>query len=199
MGTEAIHFKERPVAARLRAGAARRRRTGVCLALTLAGVSFGLLSLQPLQPALVWNHTGSVPVGLYTIESKTPVRGDLVVIAPTGDLQATLDDYGVLPAGRLLLKLLAAASGDSVCRRGLSVTINGAAAATAKTRTAGGRALPVWSGCRTLGAGDVVVLTRHGGSFDSRYLGPIGADQIIGVAHPIATLPASGSSSGETP
>jgi conjugative transfer signal peptidase TraF len=199
VGTGAIHLKQGPAAATQRAGSARRRRTGVCLAFTLAGAAFGLLSLQPLQPVLVWNHTESVPIGLYSIESKTPVRGDVVVIAPTGALQAIFDDYGVLPSGRLLLKQLAAASGDTVCRRGVSITINGVVAATAKTRTAGGRALPQWTGCRTLGADDVVVLTRHGGSFDSRYLGPIGAGQIVGVAHPLVTLPASEPSFGEAP
>lgn len=199
MSTGAIHLRQKTEAANPRAEAARRRRTGACLALTLAGAAFGLLSLQPLPPALVWNHTESVPVGLYSIERTTPVRGDVVVIAPTGALQATLADYGVLPADRLLLKKLAAASGDSVCRRGLSITINDVAVATAKTRTAGGRALPQWTGCRTLGADDVVVLTSHGGSFDSRYLGPVGADQIVGVAHPLVTLPPSGPSSRETP
>lgn len=199
MSTGAIHLNQRPATATLRAGAARRRRTGVCLALTLAGAAFGLLSLQPLAPALIWNHTESVPIGLYSVEDKTPIRGDIVVIAPAGALQATFDDYGVLPAGRLLLKELAAASGDTVCRDGVSVTINGAVAATARTRTAGGRALPQWAGCRTLGADDVVVLTGHVGSFDSRYLGPISAGQIVGVAHPLVTLPASGPSSGETP
>jgi conjugative transfer signal peptidase TraF len=152
-----------------------------------------------LAPALVWNHTESVPIGLYSVERKTPVRGDVVVIAPTGALRATLADYGVLPAGRLLLKELAAASGDSVCRRGVSITINDVAVATAKASTADGRALPQWTGCRTLGADDVVVLTSHGGSFDSRYLGPVGADQIVGVAHPLVTLPASGPFFGETP
>lgn len=199
MGTGAIHLRQKPEAANPRAEAARRRRTGACLALTLAGAAFGLLSLQPLPPALVWNHTESVPIGLYSVEYKTPVRGDIVVIAPTGALQATLDDYGVLPAGRLLLKELAAGSGDTMCRDAVSITINDVAVATAKTRTAGGRALPQWTGCRTLGADEVVVLTRHGGSFDSRYLGPIGAGQIVGVAHPLVTLPASAPSSGETP
>jgi len=199
VGTGAFHLKQGPATATPRAGSARRRRTGVCLALTFAGAAFGLLSLQPLQPVLVWNHTESVPIGLYSIERKTPVRGDVVVIAPTGALQATLADYDVLPANRLLLKQLAAASGDIVCRRGVSITINDVAVATAKARTAAGRALPQWTGCRTLGADDVVVLTSHGGSFDSRYLGPVGADQIVGVAHPLVTLPASGPSSGETP
>lgn len=199
MGTGAIHLKQRPATATPRAEAARRRRTGVCLALTLAGAAFGLLSLQPLQPALVWNHTESVPIGLYSVEYRPPVRGDIVVIAPTGALQATLADYGVLPAGRLLLKELAAASSDTVCRNALSITINDVPAAVARTRTAGGRVLPHWTGCRTLSADDVVVLTSHGGSFDSRYLGPISADQIIGVARPLVTLPASGPFSGETP
>lgn len=182
MGTEAIHREQRTTGARSRRGAV------VWFVLTLAGASLGLLSLQPSTPALVWNHTGSVPIGLYSFARSSPVRGDIVVIAPSGKLRATLDAYGALPTNRLLLKQLVAASGDLVCRNHASITINGVSAATAKAATADGRTLPAWSGCRQLGADDVLVLARHAGSFDGRYFGPIGADQIVGVAHPILTL-----------
>lgn len=183
MGTGAINLDHKT------SGARSGRRTAICLGLTLAGASLGMLSLQPSPPAFVWNHTASVPIGLYSIAHTPPVKGDIVVIAPSGDLRATLKDYGVLPANRLLLKQLAATHGDAVCRDHASITINGAPAATAKAAMADGRALPAWSGCHKLGADDVLVLTGHAGSFDSRYFGPIGADQIVGIAHPLITLP----------
>ena len=185
MGTEAIDLKHPTSDAR------SRRRTGICLGLTLAGASLGVLSLQSSPSALVWNHTASVPIGLYSIAHTRPVKGDIVLIAPSGDLRATLKDYGVLPANHLLLKQLAATHGDAVCRDHASITINGAPAATARAAMADGRPLPAWSGCRRLGADDVLVLTGHAGSFDSRYFGPIGADEIVGIAHPLITLPSA--------
>lgn len=182
MGTGTLNLKQQS------SRATRRRRTAVCLSLTLAGASLGLLSLKASPPALVWNHTASVPVGLYSIAHAPPVKGDIVVISPSGRLRATLENYGALPANRLLLKELAAASGKTVCRHQAVITIDGVPSATAKAATSDGRVLPSWSGCRKLGADDVLVLTPHAGSFDGRYFGPIGADQIVGVARPIITL-----------
>lgn len=167
----------------------RRRQTAAWLVLMFTGASLGLLALLPRSPVLVWNHTESVPIGLYRVEHATPVRGDIVVIAPTGALRATLEAYGALARGRLLLKRLAATGGDRVCRDGAAISVNGAAAAVAKPATADGRALPAWSGCRLLASDDVLVLNPHAGSFDSRYYGPIDAGQILGVARPLIPLP----------
>lgn len=183
MGTRAIHLRQRC------SGARKLRHAGVCLSLTLSGATLGLLSLLPATPALVWNHTGSVPVGLYRLDRSAPARGDIVAIAPRGTLLATLEDYGALPANRLLLKHLAAANGQTVCRNQAVVTIDGVRAAIAKPATSGGRPLPVWSGCRVLAADDILVLNPHAGSFDSRYYGPIDASQIVGVARSLITFP----------
>lgn len=161
----------------------------MCLSLTLAGATLGLLSLLPATPALVWNHTGSVPIGLYSLDRSAPAKGDILAIAPRGTLLATIEDHGALPANRLLLKRLAAANGQTVCRNQTVVTIDGVRAAVTRPATSDGRALPAWSGCRVLSANDVVVLNPHAGSFDSRYYGPIDASQIVGVAHPVITFP----------
>lgn len=184
MGTRAIHIRQRY------SGVRTRRHAGVCLSLTLAGATLGLLSLLPATPALVWNHTGSVPVGLYSLDRSAPAKGDILAIAPRGTLLATLENHGALPANRLLLKQLAAVNGQTVCRNRTVVTIDGVQAAIAKPATSEGRALPVWSGCRVLAADDVLVLNPHADSFDSRYYGSIKASQIVGVAHPLITFPA---------
>jgi len=183
VGTRAIHLRKRC------SGARKQRHAGVCLSLTLAGATLGLLSFLPVTPALVWNHTGSVPIGLYSLERSAPGKGDILAIAPRGDLLATLADHGALPANRLLLKQLAAANGQTVCRNRTVVTIDGVRTAVAKPATSDGRALPVWSGCQVLAADEVLVLNSHAGSFDSRYYGPIDARQIVGVAHPLITFP----------
>jgi conjugative transfer signal peptidase TraF len=168
----------------------RPRAAAAWLLCTVIGAGLGELSLQPWPPALVWNHTGSVPIGLYKLDRSLPAKGDIVVIAPAALLRAVLDDYGFLPANRLLLKQLAAVEGQTVCRDQALVTIDGAPAAVAKPVTSHGRALPAWSGCRVLAANEVLVLNPQAGSFDSRYFGPISTDQIVGVARPLITLPA---------
>ncbi|MDP3736404.1 MAG: S26 family signal peptidase [Hyphomonadaceae bacterium] len=163
------------------------RKTCV-LAMTAAGVTAGLLSLAPTQPVLVWNYTASVPVGLYWIADAQPSRGAIVAIQPRADLAATLETIRH-PLNRLLLKPLAATSGDRVCRNGEAVTINGAIAAKARLHSSGGSILPVWSGCHTLAGDQIVVISDHPNSFDSRYFGPVNQRQVVGVAHPLVLLP----------
>lgn len=190
MGTEASHLEKQSRATRPPKRAYRRQlRAGAWLLLTLTGASLGLLSLRPHAPALVWNFTESVPVGLYGVSHKEPIKGDLVAIAPAGAARDTLDAYGALPNGKVLLKHLKAVRGDVVCRIGASITVNGAEVATARLRSRDGHVLPAWSGCRTLGAGEILVLAPHALSFDGRYFGPIDGGQVIGVAKPLLTFP----------
>lgn len=183
------HDLDRHAAARRGARPAIRRRAVVCISLIVAGVSFAVLSLLLQSPSLVWNFSDSVPTGLYRIESGAPVKGDLLAIAPAGKARSTLDAYGALPPGRLLLKHLAGASGDTVCRDHTSITINGAPAAVARLRFHDGRALPAWRGCRTLGDSEIFVLAENPRSFDGRYFGAIDDTQIVGLARPILTFP----------
>jgi type IV secretory pathway protease TraF len=49
-----------------------------------------------------------------------------------------------------------------------------------------GRPLHAWSACRRLRPGELFLLsTTNPASFDSRYFGPVRADAVLGVAHPI--------------
>lgn len=171
--------------------APRHRRRGAVLLLTAVGACLGALSLLPHHPRLVWNFTESVPVGLYSVAQRTPSKGDVVVIAPEGRAGDVLRTFGALPQGHLLLKQLAAAPGDTVCRNNMMISINGAVAAIARPRARDGRVLPAWSGCRGLLPGEVFLLAPHPASFDSRYFGPVEDSQIVGVAHPVFTLPSS--------
>lgn len=169
----------------------RRPRAGLILVLTSIGAVLGLGSLLPQAPRLVWNVSESLPVGLYSIAQARPSRGDVVAIAPSGNAREMLADYGVLPAGRLLLKQVAAISGETVCRTRTSLSIEGVTVATARGFTHDGRALPAWSGCRRLAADEFLALAPHASSFDGRYFGPIPTSGIVGVAHPVLILPPS--------
>jgi conjugative transfer signal peptidase TraF len=144
-----------------------------------------MLTPRTGHPRLLWNTSPSVPVGLYWIASAAPDTGELAVIRLPDALRALVAARGYLGDTALLIKPLAAGTGDLVCRHGATLTINGQAAAQARTADARGRPLPHWSGCITLGAGQVLVLSVAADSFDSRYFGPIDSSRVVGVAHPV--------------
>jgi type IV secretory pathway protease TraF len=54
-----------------------------------------------------------------------------------------------------VLKPVAAAAGDRVCRSGRTVTINGHLVAIARHVDRNGRSLPMWQSCRRLSASEV--------------------------------------------
>ncbi len=162
---------------------ARRRLFGIG-ALALAGVGLALASFGASRPMFVWNFTASAPVGLYHVQGRPWARGDWVAVRPSAELVSVLAQFGALERGRLLVKRVAAAEGDQVCRSGVDVAVNGATVARARAATSTGGLLPVWEGCRTLSAGEVFLLGEAEGSFDGRYFGVTAASEIVApVAH----------------
>lgn len=129
---------------------------------------------------LVWNTTASAPAGLYSIEQGIWRVGDRVAVRPSASLAEDLDRRGILPLGKLLIKRVAAGRGDTVCRDGERVTVNGSLAAIAKSSSRKGDALPTWEGCRRLGASEVLLLGDTPDSYDGRYFGVTSAEQVLG-------------------
>ncbi|MEI9407009.1 S26 family signal peptidase [Mesorhizobium argentiipisi] len=164
-------------------------RAPIILAGALASVAVGCPAFVPMPVTLIWNASASAPLGLYLIDiDERPAVGDLVAVNAPEPLAAFLADRGYLPKGVPLLKHIVAASGQSVCRSGLTITIDGAVAGMALQRDRAGRALPVWQGCRRLASGEVFLMNRWArDSLDGRYFGPIPADRIIGRALPLWT------------
>jgi type IV secretory pathway protease TraF len=109
----------------------------------------------------------------------------LAVIRLPESLRMLAETRGYLGKGALLIKPVVAGAGDTVCRHGTLVTINGRIAARARTVDAARRSLPAWSGCFQLGATDIFVLSANPDSFDSRYMGPIDRANVVGFAQPI--------------
>ncbi len=72
----------------------------------------------------------------------------------TGDL----DRRCVLAKGRLLIKRVAAAAGDHVCRRGTGVSINAQPVAKARYADLHGTPIPSWQGYNALDDGQVFIL-----------------------------------------
>jgi conjugative transfer signal peptidase TraF len=155
---------------------------------TLGAASFG----HP-TPRWIWNASASVPEGLYHLQRTTTLQvGDLVAAAPPEPLASFLAARRYLPRDALLMKHVAALPGQTVCRAGLTVRIDGAWAGQALPRDRRGRRLPDWQGCRALTPGQVFLMNRAvSDSLDGRYFGALPAATVLGRATPIWLRPAA--------
>lgn len=138
-----------------------------------------------VAPRLIVNVTPSVPLGLYWSHHRAPVRGDFVLIALPPYFRDLAVGRDYLRHDHNLLKRVAAMGGDRVCRHGILVWIDSHIRVWARRNDGGGRALPVWSGCRQLKGDELFILGTHPSSFDSRYFGPILRSDVISVASPL--------------
>ena len=149
-----------------------------------------VIGITPLlHPArqLIWNASGSVPIGLYAVHPAGALRtGELLVVTPPEALATFLDMRRYLPKGIPLLKHVAALPGQTVCRMGDTISIDGRDVGVALDRDHLGRSLPVWQGCRLIAAGEVFLMNRQSvASLDGRYFGPLPTTTIVGRADPI--------------
>ena len=163
----------------------------------LAPLVVGLLAVAAITatarhqdiPQYVWNLTPSVPRGLYAAELPNCLRvTTLVVVRPSPPLASLMDHGGYLPRGVPLLKRIFALSGQTVCRIGTEISIDGIAAASARERDGRGRPLPSWQGCRVIGNDEVFLMNwDEPDSFDGRYFGPLPKAAVIARAVPLWT------------
>ncbi|MCA0211499.1 S26 family signal peptidase [Sphingomonas koreensis] len=156
---------------------------------SLFGASFAAIAVFDPLPRLVWNASASAPLGLYRIEpERDPAVGPLVAVTPPAPLARWLAERGYLGERVPLLKHVAARSGQRVCRVGAVVSVDARPVAVALEHDGRGRPLPVWQGCRTLRAGELLMLNPdHADSMDGRYFGPLSAATVLGRAVPILT------------
>nr|WP_245328976.1 S26 family signal peptidase [Bradyrhizobium centrolobii] len=140
-------------------------------------------------PRYIWNASNSVPIGLYRVQPVNRLNvTELVAVQPPDLLAAFLDLNGYLPAGVPMLKRVLALPGQTVCRNGLTIAVDGIDVGEARERDGHGRPLPVWHGCRTIADGDVFVMNwQSADSLDGRYFGPLPASSVIGRAIPVWT------------
>jgi conjugative transfer signal peptidase TraF len=156
---------------------------------TFAATVLLLSTIGGAPPRYIWNASHSVPIGLYRLQpvAKLTVM-ELVAVQPPDLLAAFLDLNGYLPIGLPMLKRVLALPGQTVCRHGLTIAVDGIDVGQAQERDGRGRPLPVWHGCRAIADGDVFVMNwQSADSLDSRYFGPLPASAVIGKAIPIWT------------
>ena len=140
-------------------------------------------------PLYVWNASESVPIGLYRLESADNLFvTELVALQPPEPLASFLDLNGYLPAGLPMLKRVLALPGQTVCRRGITVSVDAIDIGEARDRDGRGRPLPKWQGSRVVGEGELFVMNwQSADSLDGRYFGFLPASAVIGRALPVWT------------
>ncbi|GGO99648.1 S26 family signal peptidase [Stakelama pacifica] len=169
----------------------RRYALATAIAASAFAVSFVAVTVVHPRPRLVWNASASAPIGLYRIQpDRDPPTGALVAAMPPAGLARWLAARGYLPAGLPLLKHIAAKAGQRICRHGAVVSIDARPVVIARARDGRGRPLPVWRGCHTLQAGELLLLNPAvPDSLDGRYFGPLPASAVIGRALPLQLSP----------
>lgn len=159
-------------------GAVRLPRRGILPAAAGVAVALGLAAAPHDQPPLALiNETTSVPKGLYVRSADPePWLGSLVAITQPAAARPYLVGLGV-PSETRLLKRVAARGGETVCAaEGVLRTSRHQVVVPPRDRR--GAPLPVWHGCRTLAADELLLLGDTATSFDGRYFGPVRRAQV---------------------
>jgi conjugative transfer signal peptidase TraF len=165
-------------------------RQATTLSAMCAGIITLLISSAPAVPLLIYNATGSAPLGFYYLEQRLPARGERAVFKPPPGIELLMIAHQILPVPVPLLKRVEATGGDEICRAKTpigTISINGKVVAEVLDKDPEGRPLPAWEGCMRLVEGEYFLLQPHPHSFDSRYFGPVLRCDILGVARPIWT------------
>jgi conjugative transfer signal peptidase TraF len=138
---------------------------------------------------LIWNASPSVPTGLYALARIDALtRGDLVAVKAPEALSRYMAERFYLPFGLPLIKHVGALPGETVCRHGFLISIDGRIVASAHSVDHAGRALPVWQGCHLIGRSEVFLLNADvPASFDGRYFGALPMASVLGRTVPLFT------------
>jgi type IV secretory pathway protease TraF len=102
---------------------------------------------------------------------------------PPDPLASFLADRGYLPRGVPLIKRVLALSGQTVCRAGPIITVDGIEMGAARKYDSRRRVLPAWDGCRIVAGGEVFLMNQDEPALlDGRYFGPIPLNAVVGRA-----------------
>jgi type IV secretory pathway protease TraF len=121
-----------------------RTRTATIM-MTLAAVALVLSTMDEATPTYIWKASKSVPIGLYQLQPAGRLAvTELVAVQPPEPLATFLDLNGYLPIGVPMLKRVLALPGQTVCRRGLAISVDEIEVGNALSRDS--RAVPCLSG-----------------------------------------------------
>jgi conjugative transfer signal peptidase TraF len=167
------------------------RRVRARKTIAIAAIGLGLLGFTTFAkptPWLIWNASASAPIGLYRVAAGTPARDDLVLVRLPDFVGYLAAQRRYLPLNVPLVKRLAALPTEHVCAFNDAIIIGGDIVARLRKIDTQGRPLPWWNGCRALNQNEVFLLgSDKNRSFDSRYFGPVPAENVIGRLVPLWT------------
>jgi conjugative transfer signal peptidase TraF len=157
--------------------------------LTFGAVALVLSTMGEAEPTYIWNASKSVPIGLYQLRPAGRLTvTELVAVRPPEPLATFLDLNGYLPIGIPMLKRVLALPGQMVCRKGLTIVIDGIEMGNALPRDSRGRPLPVWQGCHVVEADELFLMNwQSEASLDGRYFGFVPNSSVIGKVLPVWT------------
>ena len=165
------------------------RIRSVTILMTFGAVALVMSTRGEATPVYIWNASTSVPIGLYQLRPAGRLAvTELVAVRPPEPLANFLDLNGYLPIGVPMLKRVLALPGQTVCRKGLTISVDAIEMGEALSRDSRGRPLPVWQGCRVVGADELFLMNwQSEDSLDGRYFGLVPTSSVIGKALPVWT------------
>ena len=165
--------------------AVRAGRIAAVAVVALGGLTLAK-SLNHRGALVLHNDTPSEAEGLYLRTEGRPAVGRLVSFMTPPAAAPYVDRHLAMLRRTPVLKALAAGPGDFVCTASGRLVIDGQVMAAVAAKDPRGVRLPQWNGCRRLRAGEWFAFSdRVPNSFDSRYFGPISADQVIAAYRPL--------------
>jgi type IV secretory pathway protease TraF len=149
--------------------------TGRLIVLGTAAMAVAAIgtTMDPITPRFVWNASASVPIGLYSVHPAHHLTVTALAVAyPAEPLAGWLEERRYLPRGVPLLKPILALDGQTVCRVGPRITVDGREMGIAQDKDHSGRLLPFWQCCRVIGHSESFLMNPHEpASLDGRYFG----------------------------
>ena len=151
--------------------------------LTLAVITTTGQILFPPKPVLFYNPSYSAQVGWYKLKPDDAIVSGVQVAAYAPEWARQMaDERGYLPYDYPLIKTVWAVHGDEVCYNNQSVSVPKRPDIPVLGQDVLGRDMPQKSGCRVLKSGEYLIISPDVQTgFDSRYFGPIGSNNIVGV------------------
>ena len=157
----------------------------IALVITLAVIGTSAQILRPPIPRLLYNPSESAPVGWYHLRpNKQPKRSDQVAAYAPLWARDLAEARGYLPSDYPLIKTVWAVAGEEVCYNNQSVSVSKRPDIPVLGQDVLGRDMPRMSGCLVLQERQFFLISPDVQTgFDSRYFGPVEADNIIGVVN----------------
>jgi type IV secretory pathway protease TraF len=94
--------------------------------MTFGAVALIMSTMGEAPLIYIWNASKSVPIGLYQLQPAGRLAvTELVPVRPPEPLATFLDLNGYLPIGVPMLERVLALPGQTVCRKGLTISVDG--------------------------------------------------------------------------